>query len=42
MYMIKSVRMQSRIIQRCEENRDDIMIGYSDINKSVYIYKRKK
>ena len=35
--MIKSVKMQSRIIQKCEENRDEIMIDYSDINMSIYI-----
>ena len=36
------MRMQSRIIQKCEENRDDIMIDYSDLNMSIYITERSR
>ena len=36
------MRMQSRIIQKCEKNRDDIMIGYSDLNMSIYIRERSR
>ena len=34
------MRMQSRIIQKCEESSDDIMIDYSDLNMSIYIRER--
>ena len=40
--MIKSVRMPSRIIQICEENRDDIRIDYGDMIMSIYIRERKR
>ena len=40
--MIKSVRMQSRITQKCEENRDDIRIDCSDINMSLHIRERSR
>ena len=40
--MIKSVRMQSRIIQICEENRDDIRMDYSDMIMSIYIIERNR
>ena len=40
--MIKSVRMQSRIIQKCEENRDDIMRDDNDINMSINIRERSR
>ena len=40
--MIKSVRMQSRITQKCEENINDIRIDYSDINMNLYIRERRR
>ena len=40
--MIKSVRVQSRITQKCEENRDDIMTDDSDINMTINIRERSR
>ena len=40
--MIKSVRMPNRIIQICEDNRDDIKMDYSDMIMSIYIYIRER
>ena len=36
------MRMQSRIIQKCEESRDDSMIDYSDPNMNIYIRERSR
>ena len=38
----KSVRKWSKIIQRCEENRDDIMTDDSDINMNRNIRERSR
>ena len=40
--MIKSVNKQSRIVQKCEENRDEIMTGESDINMNINIRERSR
>ena len=40
--MIKSVRMPNRIIQICEDNRDDIRIDYSNMIMSIYIRERNR
>ena len=36
------MRMQSRIIQKREESRDDIMTDYSDLKMSIYIGERSR
>ena len=40
--MIKSMKKQSRIVQKCEENRDDIMTDDSDINMNINIRERSR
>ena len=40
--MIKSVNKQSRTVQKCEGNRDDIKTDESDINMNINIRERSR